>query len=916
MGCCNSIEEVEANTVPPPLYTEPEAVSESLFKQAHDRLRRLRELDESTKVPFILIELTGEADGQGEIEVCGKDEYGIYEALQDYFETEWGCEWMDPGDETEDTKIPFCSASYRWPGFKVAGDEGMNNMGLMVMRVIDFVCSKQSWTLACINGGNVGPLGEVRESQIVFKAPHPMNLVAPHLMVELRSAGYIEVCADLDDRDADFLDKVDEFIMERFRAEKVEDHEEFCDRYYKAADGVFMGSGASLDNNFGLLVTDVCDRIAAFKGWSLVACNGGNYGQSSEHQEEQLVFRRDEHPLGDATYLMIVINQRGDVEVNGKPIRGIYDKLDQYLRKRWGCERLGRVEDHGTESRRYGWSDPEKIPEQVKDLVVAAGHVVAFFEKLGWEMQVCSQYLVKEEGEYCREQQLLFRPGKTEVGTVEPHMLVELYSGEGKQELYEDPEEPTQVLANQHIKIVPVGARGNYGDLVKDAVEKIDHFILNVLGGEKREESQPGVHTYSCNIFLCRGMYENNIAQWTMRACDFIVDSLGWSFISCTLCNNGESGQYRSQQLAFRWDGERRSVPVAKTRNSNNASSANNFELYTSMEKPAHWKNDLPQEPGQKGQFVVNCDEEEMEALQVMVDSTFKRVLTRDRQPDENAPEDEEMPYRLEVINALRSEHAMLQYKLSQRRERAGPLDEECSVKTSNEPTVLHERLMPGEAYLFHGSNPSSGMSILSSGFNVAHAGSSVGTMFGTGIYAAECSSKSDEYGRDDGGGTYPGLLAMLVCRCYVGNALVVDSKGDHTTTAKEAGMDTVIGDRESRVGTYREFIFPDEEQVYPEYVIIYRRVYDKKQVPESMVLPTTGTTGRYWQVRVDRDKGGGWRNLPPEVNKLLLAAGRKGESEVTLDFHGSEYTFNLEEKIGTNHTSGKRTQLRAPMQS
>ena len=31
-------------------------------------------------------------------------------------------------------------------------------------------------------------------------------------------------------------------------------------------------------------------------------------------------------------------------------------------------------------------------------------------------------------------------------------------------------------------------------------------------------------------------------------------------------------------------------------------------------------------------------------------------------------------------------------------------------------------------------------------------------------VYMAECSSKSDEYGRDDGGNTYPSLHAMLVC--------------------------------------------------------------------------------------------------------------------------------------------------------
>ncbi len=29
------------------------------------------------EVPFILVELTGEGDAEGEIEVCGKDEYGV-----------------------------------------------------------------------------------------------------------------------------------------------------------------------------------------------------------------------------------------------------------------------------------------------------------------------------------------------------------------------------------------------------------------------------------------------------------------------------------------------------------------------------------------------------------------------------------------------------------------------------------------------------------------------------------------------------------------------------------------------------------------------------------------------------------------------------------------------------------------------
>jgi len=45
-------------------------------------------------------------------------------------------------------------------------------------------------------------------------------------------------------------------------------------------------------------------------------------------------------------------------------------------------------------------------------------------------------------------------------------------------------------------------------------------------------------------------------------------------------------------------------------------------------------------------------------------------------------------------------------------------------------------------------------MSILKTGSQLKHIGKSTGTMFGYGVYMAECASKSDEYARDDGGGT------------------------------------------------------------------------------------------------------------------------------------------------------------------
>merc|ERR1719460_1776344 len=59
-------------------------ISESQLKEHHDRLRKLQELDGATKIPFILVELRGVSHKNGYIEVCGKDEYGVYHSLNDW----------------------------------------------------------------------------------------------------------------------------------------------------------------------------------------------------------------------------------------------------------------------------------------------------------------------------------------------------------------------------------------------------------------------------------------------------------------------------------------------------------------------------------------------------------------------------------------------------------------------------------------------------------------------------------------------------------------------------------------------------------------------------------------------------------------------------------------------------------------
>lgn len=856
-------------------------ISDEHHTAIHQRLRKLQELDATTKVPFILVELRGLGDGQGFIEICGKDEYGVYAALDEWLVATWGCMKLDAGDLSEDTMVPFCDALYQWNSFKTIGQEGTNNMGLATMQLVDFMAGKLGWTLGIVNGGNVGEHGEIREQQIIFKSPHPMNFVVPHMMIELRSAGYIEVCGS--DGAGCGLAELEEFFTNQFRAKRVEGLEGFCDRYYKTGQDVFKERGKQGENNLGLLTTQLCDAVVRIlPGWSLVTCNGGNYGEEGNHREQQLVFRWDNHPLQAAPHLLVELRDAGYVEVCGEDDGGIYGKLKEWLKNHWGAAPLPWLGQEPFANAKYKWKP--------QDMMVATGQLTSFFHSLGWQMQVCSQGTVKIPGfPDSREQQVIFRPGASGLGIVEPHLIIELNMGEGRDDLNEDPN-ATQVLANQQIRTYPIGdcsaATGAFND-----------FIMKYMGGCRNSKG------YNCDVFLQRGKLDNNLGQWTMRVCDFMCDRLGWSFVVCNVCNLGAWGNLREQQLIFRYDGERREMPKADANNINLSMIPKETPL------PGYWTiGSVIQR--QQVQEITPCTQEEIQSLQDVFDSTFRRVLTRDRVYEYQATTSEEMPYRLEVVHAFRSEHAYLWNRYQQRRRKINA-NAQFDVKTRNDPKDhVTARLGKSEAYLFHGTNPSSSMSILKTGFALSNAGKSTGTMFGYGTYLAECSSKSDEYARDDGGNTYPGLCAMLICRSLIGKPMVVTDPGDHIAKAQSEGFDCIVGDRETKVGTYREFVFWDESQILPEYTVIYRRQYVADRVPKHMQRRTSGTTGRFWQVKFDK----GWGSVAPDANRSLLEAMKKNQSTVDVKIGDTEYTFDLAKKQQINKTTGTTRQLRAPM--
>merc|ERR1719330_888597 len=109
--------------------------------------------------------------------------------------------------------------------------------------------------------------------------------------------------------------------------------------------------------------------------------------------------------------------------------------------------------------------------------------------------------------------------------------------------------------------------------------------MRDYFGGEQDGTDEHGVLTFSVDCFLSRGLTDNNLGGWTMRLCDFMVDRLGWSFVICNVCNLGPIGQYREQQLVFRFDGERREIPPVRLDHG-----VLDWTKFPGLDLPSHWR--------------------------------------------------------------------------------------------------------------------------------------------------------------------------------------------------------------------------------------------------------------------------------------------------------------------------------------
>lgn len=215
-----------------------------------------------------------------------------------------------------------------------------------------------------------------------------------------------------------------------------------------------------------------------------------------------------------------------------------------------------------------------------------------------------------------------------------------------------------------------------------------------------------------------------------------------------------------------------------------------------------------------------------MVSVQRLMDHSFICKRTRDRN------DGSEVPLRLEVTEVFRVQNSVAWRKYSMAIERMRAhydgerLQPEVLTATSDDPgasTFLGELCEEAhERWLFHGTTTAAVQGIADRDFLMDLAGTHRGTLYGKGVYLAECSSKADEYAEEGD----DGQCRMLICRVSLGRVLVDRAKtpGADIVARTKAGFDSLCGDRWAAVGTFREFILYDSRQVYPAYIVHYKR--------------------------------------------------------------------------------------------
>eukprot|EP00435_Cladocopium_sp_Y103_P040821 s167_g11.t1 len=244
------------------------------------------------------------------------------------------------------------------------------------------------------------------------------------------------------------------------------------------------------------------------------------------------------------------------------------------------------------------------------------------------------------------------------------------------------------------------------------------------------------------------------------------------------------------------------------------------------------------------------------------------------------------LPTGYQLLKAIRVEDSAMfrryterRQRIKQRRESCEPLEPmtltrqamESYTKSwlplwmwSKEPPIAELDHSLNEVYLWHGTPVRQGLAIAQDDFKMSFAGSGNGSMFGEGLYFSESCTKADEYAQDDTG-HYSDVRALLLCR------------------------DSTLADLAKSRHTFREFVVYDADQVYPEYVVLYKRLH-QSETPEPLPkeLPFLLELPLYWKNVCENPHNPGFREhwLVKEKIRELIERLANGTSSL-----GGPYT-------------------------
>ena len=133
------------------------------------------------------------------------------------------------------------------------------------------------------------------------------------------------------------FEKLSEWLEQKWKARRVQADPGYC--ALKFACDVFRKRGREGENNMGMRTMGIVDFMVQRCAWTMITCNGGNFGRYGDLREQQMVFCDDGHVQHGEDHIMVELRDIGYVEVNGlSSSRDIELFVSQFLMGSWKCQ--------------------------------------------------------------------------------------------------------------------------------------------------------------------------------------------------------------------------------------------------------------------------------------------------------------------------------------------------------------------------------------------------------------------------------------------------------------------------------------------------------------------------------------------------------------------------------------------------